>query len=296
MVSRYADLEGPVHYLDFGGDGPPLVCVHGLAGSALNWMAVAPALAERHRVLAIDLHGFGRTPLGPGTSLRDNVHLLDRFAREVAAAPAILVGNSMGGLLSVLQAAASPETVSGLVLVDPALPWRARRPLDLRLFAGFGAVLPPVAGEAILGWSARRLGAERVVADVLRTCCVDPGRVPGEVVGALVEQEAERLAQPRSHRALAQATRSLLWALRRGGLESTYQRVRAPVLLVHGERDRLVPAAFSRAIGLRYGWRVEILPDLGHVPMMEAPDTFLGATLAWLAEQGVADRSAAAEM
>jgi pimeloyl-ACP methyl ester carboxylesterase len=296
MVSRYADLDGPVHYLDYGGDGPPLVCVHGLAGSALNWMAVAPALAERHRVLAIDLRGFGRTPLGPGTRLRDNRRLLDRFAREVAAAPAILVGSSMGGLLSVLQAAASPETVSGLVLVDPALPWRGRRPLDLGLFAGFGAILPPVAGEATLGWRARRLGAERVVANVLRACCVDPGRVPEEVVGALVDQEAERLARPRSHRALAQATRSLLWALRQGGLESTYQRVGAPVLVVHGERDRLVPAAFSRALGLRFGWRVEILPDLGHVPMMEAPDAFLRVTLAWLAELWGASGSVSREM
>src|SRR5262247_294097 len=119
MVSRHADLDGPVHYLDFGGDGPPLVCVHGLSGSALNWTLVAPALADRHRVFAVDLRGFGRTPLGPGSRLSDNRHLLDLFLREVAGGPTTLVGNSMGGLVSVLQAAAAPETVSSLVLVDP---------------------------------------------------------------------------------------------------------------------------------------------------------------------------------
>ena len=283
MVSRYADLEGPVHYLDFGGDGPPLVCVHGLSGSALNWTAVGPALAAGHRVVALDLRGFGRTPLGPGSRLRDNRRLLDLFLGEVVGGPAVLVGNSMGGLLAVMEAAERPERVSGLVLVGPSLPWRGRRPFDLSLYAFFAALLPPVAGEAVLGWSGRRWGAEQVVAGVLATCCVDPDRIPADVVRALVDQETERLARPRSHRALAQAARSLLWALGRRGLMRTYRRVQAPVLVVHGERDRIVPVGFSLAVGRRFGWRVEVLPDVGHVPMMEVPDDFLRVTLGWLA-------------
>src|SRR5215472_1377088 len=122
VASRHADLDGPVHYLDLGGDGPPLVGVHGLGGSALNWIAVGEGLAAHHRVLALDLRGFGETPLGAGTRLRDNVRLLDLFLREVVGRPATLVGNSMGGLLSVRQAAEHPDTVCNLVLVDPALP------------------------------------------------------------------------------------------------------------------------------------------------------------------------------
>jgi pimeloyl-ACP methyl ester carboxylesterase len=282
MVSKHADLDGPVHYLDFGGTGPPLVCVHGLSGSALNWMAVAPALAEHYRVLALDLRGFGRTPLGPGTRLRDNLHLLDLFLREVADGPAVVVGNSMGGLLAVLQAAAVPASVASLVLVDPALPWHGLRPFDLSLWAFFGSLLPPLLGEASLGWSGRRLGAERVVLGVLDACCVDASRVPGEMVRLLIEQEAERFASPRSFRALAQASRSLLWALGRRGLKGTYDRVAAPTLVVHGEGDRLVPAAFSLAIGRRLGWQVEVLPAVGHVPMMEVPADFLRVTLGWL--------------
>jgi pimeloyl-ACP methyl ester carboxylesterase len=58
--------------------------------------------------------------------------------------------------------------------------------------------------------------------------------------------------------------------------------VAAPALLVHGEEDRLVPAAFSVAIGQQFGWPVEVLPDAGHVPMMEAPADFLRVTLRWL--------------
>ena len=63
MRHRTVDLDGPVHYIDFGGEGKPLLMVHGLGGSALNWMAVGPELAKHNHVLAIDLAGFGQTPL-----------------------------------------------------------------------------------------------------------------------------------------------------------------------------------------------------------------------------------------
>lgn len=282
MVSRHVDLGGPVHYLDFGGSGPPLVGVHGLSGSALNWLAVAPALAARHHVLALDLRGFGRTPLGAGTRLRDNRELLDLFLRNVAGGPATVVGNSMGGLLAVLQAAAAPETVSSLVLVDPALPWPGRRPFDLTLWTFAASLLTPLLGEATLSWRTQSWGAEQAVRSALDATCVDAGRVPRDLVQALVDQETVRLPLPRSHRALAQATRSLLWALGRRGLTATYGEVSAPVLIVHGERDRLVPVGFSRAIGRRFGWHVEVLPDVGHVPMMEVPGEFVELTLRWL--------------
>jgi pimeloyl-ACP methyl ester carboxylesterase len=282
MVSKHADLDGPIHYLDGGGSGQPLVCVHGLSGSALNWMAVIPALAERHRVLALDLRGFGRTPLGPGTRLSDNHRLLDLFLRRIVGRPAVVVGNSMGGLLAVQQAAAAPETVSSLVLVDPALPWRGHRPFDLSLWTFFGSLLPPLLGEATLAWSARRLGADRIVHGVLEACCVDASRIPHDLVQALIDEEAERFASRRSFRALAQSSRSLLWALGRRGLMGTYGRVTAPTLLVHGEKDRIVPAAFSLAIGRRFGWHVEVLPNVGHVPMMEVPADFNRVALGWL--------------
>jgi pimeloyl-ACP methyl ester carboxylesterase len=286
VESKHADLEGPVHYLDFGGEGPPLVCVHGLAGSALNWMAVGPALASRHRVLAVDLRGFGRTPLGGGTRLEDNRRLLDLFVREVAGAPATLVGNSMGGLISVVQAAASPETVASVVLADPALPWPGRRAVDPAVWSFFSLMLPPIAGETLMSWQAGRLGARRVVEHVLAACCVDPGRVPADMVRALIDQEVERFASPRSHRALAQATRSLLWALaHHRGRARMYEAVRAPVLIVQGERDRLIPVEFSRSVADRFHWQLALLPDVGHLPMMETPDVFVQVTLGWLASQ-----------
>jgi pimeloyl-ACP methyl ester carboxylesterase len=71
-LSRWADLDGPVHYLDFGGPAgrPAVVCVHGLAGSAVNWSAIAPLLAGTCRMLAVNLPGHGLTrSQGRGTGI-----------------------------------------------------------------------------------------------------------------------------------------------------------------------------------------------------------------------------------
>ena len=91
-----SDLDGPVHWIEFGDeeasgrDGTPIVFVHGLGGSHLNWCLIGPQLAEGRRAVALDLHGFGLTP---GTRATSNVHhnamLLNRFVREVTGTPVI---------------------------------------------------------------------------------------------------------------------------------------------------------------------------------------------------------------
>src|SRR5512140_2959820 len=123
MKLRTVDLDGPVHYADFGGEGRPIVMVHGLGGSHLNWMSVGPALARSARVLAPDLPGFGLSPPGrKGVSMAAARQTLARFIQEVAGGPAVLFGNSMGGLVCALMAGWAPELVTRLVLVNPAQP------------------------------------------------------------------------------------------------------------------------------------------------------------------------------
>src|ERR1022692_3612 len=114
--SRWIDLDGPVHYLDFGGParGPVIVCVHGLGGSAVNWSAIAPLLTGGYRMLAPDLAGHGLTQsLGRGADVAANRALLHRFIGSVSASPVILMGNSMGGMISLLEAGAAPDAVAG---------------------------------------------------------------------------------------------------------------------------------------------------------------------------------------
>src|SRR6266540_5191376 len=110
--SRWADVNGPVHYREWDGppDGPTFVCVHGLGGSHLNWAGVAPRLAEHGRVLALDLAGFGLTRTeGRGTGVGSNRSLLDAFLRALHLPPVVLAGNSMGGQISLIQAAHAPQ-------------------------------------------------------------------------------------------------------------------------------------------------------------------------------------------
>src|SRR5215813_4773087 len=122
--SATVELDIPVHYLEWGGRGnATFVLVHGLGGSALNWTLTAPLLTDRGRVRALDLAGHGRTPrAGRSSSIEANQELLDAFMDTTVTGPVVLAGNSMGGVISILEAAATPERIAALVLVDTALP------------------------------------------------------------------------------------------------------------------------------------------------------------------------------
>jgi pimeloyl-ACP methyl ester carboxylesterase len=286
-LSRTVDLDGHVHYLDFGGpdDVTPLVLVHGLGGSHANWLAVGPSLAQEARVYAPDLAGHGLTfPDHRRTDVDSNQRLLDRFLQEVVGAPVVLVGNSMGGMVSILQASRNPETVSALVLVDPAVPGPRQRP-DSRVARNFLTYsLPGFAGVALAA-RRRRLTPTEQVQEVLDLCCVDPARVPPELVGQLVE-----LAERRQHvrgidSAFLDSARSvLLHLVRRVHLQEAMRSVSVPVLLLQGDRDRLVPVAAARQAARAHPeWELHIAEGVGHVPMLEVPDWFLATYRDWRA-------------
>jgi pimeloyl-ACP methyl ester carboxylesterase len=287
-----------VHYLDYGGpaEGPKLVCVHGLGGSVANWAAIAPTLAKTCRVVAIDLAGFGRTrSSGRSTTVQGNQRLLHRFVTEVVGAPVVLVGNSMGGLISVLQAAEHPETVAGLVLVDPALPVgvRARpHPLVTVLFATYAV---PAVGLTLMSRRRSMRSADQQAMEVLRLCTVNPSLIPPEVLEQHLELARERQEYPDVDAELVVAARSLLWVLaQRRRHAALLKGITAPVLLLHGDRDRLVPiAAARRAAAANPLWRFEVAHGIGHVPQLEAPDWTVGHILDWLATDGAAAALAA---
>lgn len=296
--SRWVDLSGPVHYVNYGGpaDGPLLVCVHGLGGSLVNWAAVAPSLSQNCRVLALDLAGFGRTRShGRSPSVNANQQLLHRFLTELCGEPAILVGNSMGGLISVLQAAAHPETVAGIVLIDPALPVGPRMRPDPFVALMFGLYAVPAVGRTVVARRRSSLSAEQQALAVLRLCCADSSRVPNHVVERHLALARERHDDPDVDAELIVAGRSLMWVLARRRLHAAMLRnITVPVLLLHGDRDRLVPIAAARATAAANPtWSFEVARGVGHVPQLEVPEWTTGQILGWLDNDGAAAAYAA---
>lgn len=296
--NQWADLDGPVRYVDFGGpeDGPLVVCVHGLGGSLVNWLALAPRLTARCRVLALDLAGHGLTEAaGRGTDVSSNRRLLDRFLREVVGRPALLMGNSMGGLITLLEADEGRDLVTGMVLVDPALPQPALQRPDPMVAKAFATYALPMIGERFLQKRNRTLSPEQLVNETLALCCVDPSRVPAAVQEASRRLVVERKGQKAPEKAFLGAARSLLKLLARPQRYlATIARVSQPTLLLFGAKDRLVPlASGERAARRRPDWQFSVHPDLGHVPMLEDAAWTAGVVLDWLDGPGAPAAAAA---
>jgi len=210
----------------------------------------------------------------------------------VAGGPAILVGNSMGAMIAILQAARHPETTAALVLVDPALPAHAGSPRAPLVTASFGMYAVPYLGRAMLRARRRARSPEQLAMDVLRLCCVDPGRVPADVIEAHLEMARVRSGYADLDEQFLGAARSLMGMLaRRSRYLASMKAIQVPVLLLHGEKDRLVAIGAARAAAeANPSWRFEVAPDVGHVPQLEAPAWTAGHILAWLATDVLGNR------
>jgi pimeloyl-ACP methyl ester carboxylesterase len=283
---KTADLDGPVHYLDFGGAGKPLLMVHGLGGSALNWMAVGPEIAKNHHAVALDLAGFGQTPLfRRSAAVGANAELVHAFIEAVIGEPVVVMGNSMGGHIAVLEAAIHPSWVNAMILVDPAIPGvHVRRP-EPALLGTMAALSLPGLAEILLDRRLRTLGPEGLVTETLALVCADPSRVPPEVVEAHIRLTLERDKLGRQNaRAFLQASRSIGLRMADPRFWSRVAKVQAPTLVIHGSLDRLIPIAAARELARRRpDWTLEVLEGVGHIPMMETPELFMNALNRWSA-------------
>lgn len=285
FVSRYVEIEGaPVHVADYAGEGAPVVCVHGLGGSHINWVSVAGGLARLGQVTALDLPGFGFSPVAVRKpTMETHRRTLDGYLRSLGE-PAVLVANSMGAALSILQTAASPDTVRALVLVSPASP-RARGVWpDPEVTALFSIYLVP--GGALGAVTARRklMTPEEIARWTLDLCSSHAYRVAPDVLAAHVEMTERRGHFPGVDRAQVRTARSMLRLLaRRAAFDRAVSAITAPTLLLQGRADRLVRYESALRLGaLRPDWDVRILDDVGHVAMLEIPATFVDLVTGWL--------------
>lgn len=286
---RRIDLDGPVAYREWDGPGDTtFVLVHGLGGAHVNWAQVAPGLAGLGRVLALDLPGFGLSPPGTrGSGLMDERRTLSRFVHELGTGRVVLGGNSMGGAIAILEAAVEPDAIAGLILTGSAFPWAPGAlpsPVVLGLFAGYRT---PVLGERMAQARLRAIDPERAVRIGLHYAAARPSSIPEEIVQLHIDLLREGRDDPDIVPAFLDATRSMLRLARLPEVAArALDGVRCPVLVLHGRRDKLVPAkAAEAALASHPAWRGRFFPDLGHVPQMEDPGRWLTAVADWYAAE-----------
>lgn len=276
MRRRYQTLLGTAIAVDeHGGDGPPVVLVHGLGGSAGNWSLTAPQLAMKRTVVALDLAGHGRSGPLPRHDLDAHVQTVIGLIEVYGFSSITLVGNSMGGLVSKMVASRRPDLVDGLVLLAPATPpptvvvpsspaVAAR--LAIQSLPGLG----PLATASITArWSPRRQ-----VSETLRIVMADPSRLPTDYFERAVELTRLRRTMPWASRAFAESVASIRRVLmRRSEYLDILDRIEAPTTLIFGSEDRVVaPVALRWLAARETSWRSIELPDTGHTPMLERPD------------------------
>jgi pimeloyl-ACP methyl ester carboxylesterase len=253
-----------------GGEGPPLVVVHGLGGAAVNFTELAPLLARSRRVLIPDLPGHGRSlPL-------ERVDGLTTYAEHVAAVadleemlPAPVIGYSMGGVIALRLAVERPNDVPALALVAAAGIVSVTKRAEIWL-AATGAVRPAQIMTRFRDTFARRprlrwlpFGAWGAVDP--------PGLSPESVLGFL--------EGPSQHTDVGSAGRALLIDDPRPDLD----RVRCPVFLLWGARDRLVPLEDGFEYARRLRAPIRTLPAAGHLLVGEHPQACARILLEFLA-------------
>jgi pimeloyl-ACP methyl ester carboxylesterase len=262
--SEFIDLNGQLlHLRDQGpaSDKLPIVLIHGTSASLHTWEGWVKELSKTRRVISFDLPGFGLT--GPATSgdysadayVKTVTALLDHMKLERV----VLGGNSLGGEIAWMVAAAAPERVAALILVDASgyafTPESVPIGFQLARLPGLG-----VLSEYMLPRSIIESSVKSVYGD------------PSKVSPALLERYYELTLRAGNRAALRQRINQMIL----GDQVERIKTLRQPTLILWGTKDRLIPpsngAAFERDIA---GSRLVTFPALGHVPQEEDPVTTL---------------------
>lgn len=260
---RRVQLPGAeVNYAEIG-QGEPILFVHGLAGCWRNWLENLPHFGRSHRAIALDLPGFGHSPM-PSWSIEMPAYgrLIHDFCEKLGIdRVAALVGNSMGGFVATEAAIERPSRFERLVLVSAAgisfAEALGRR--DEALIRMFEATIPHLAGPHRT-WLARPRGRRIAFGNIVNY----PNRIRPELLSEQIEPSIRSPGFSAAGRAM-------------GGYDTRDRlpEIEVPTLIVWGLKDRIVPV--EAAIGyhrLIEGSRMELFERTGHLPQLERPRRF----------------------
>ncbi|MGU3582238.1 alpha/beta fold hydrolase [Rhodococcus sp. C26F] len=264
--------DGKVFVRESGAGPRTVVLLHGFSDHGGTWCKVAPAIAERHRVLTVDLPGFGRSAQHWETPVLD--HYVDVLADLVddVPEPVSLVGNSLGAVTALVFASVHPSRVDRVVLADmPGLAgiprwWTqgARMPVELSRL-----LLRPLPAPVMQ----QAMGALYARAAVHRRGTFDRAARTAFAANYATREQVDTLLTVGRH---------AIGELGRLPIPEMVHALDMPALLVWGARDRLTPAHAARRVQAGGRRRVVIIPDAGHCPQLDAPREFLDAVLPFL--------------
>lgn len=254
-----------IHYEEHQPDGaPPVLLLHGLGSAGADWLLqFEPLVAAGYRVLAPDLRGFGESSWPGRTSVGEMAGDVAGFLRDLDAAPAHVVGISMGGTVALELALDHADLVRRLVLVNT---FARLRPQGLSgiLYFPLRMVLMHTLGME----TQARLVVQRIF--------------PRPDQAELREVLYQRIAHTD-----AAAYRASMWALARFNVEARLGEIQAPTLVVTGAEDTTVPpAAQARLVSGIPDARQVVIPGAGHAVIADSPEAFNQVLLPFLAEEG----------
>lgn len=274
LEERFAEVKGVRMRYFVGGEGPPLVLVHGLGGAAANWIELAPLLARRHRLFVPDLPGHGRSEALPAVSgldpLADRVALL---AEREGMLPAPFVGHSLGGMAVLRLALRRPDDVTAIVLAAGA-GLSTGNVWGRNILSLFTAVRPGRLAARGRRWVSRSPLLRRFVFGFVSVA--DPTALTDEAVEGF-------LAAHLLHTDVGSAWHALLVDDPREELE----RIACPVLVLWGAEDGQLPLDDAFEYTRRLRARLRVIPGCGHLLIGERPDACDRAIEAFLRGGGL---------
>lgn len=249
--ARYLEIDGTrVRYTD-DGEGPPVVLIHGFASSLETWLTTSPALLGKHRVISLDLRGFGWTdrPENRAYDPASQGAMVWALLDELGVKETALVAHSWGSSVAMAMSLAQPQRVTRIALFDAFL---------------FSDQLPPFfywaradgLGEALFAAFYDQRPDERMAAVFF-----DPTRLSEQLA-----EEVEKAMQRPGTRAAALAT---VRGMHLEQQEGRYREVKVPMLLVWGREDGVTTLPFGERMQALTGAKLVVLPRCGHFPMLE---------------------------
>jgi pimeloyl-ACP methyl ester carboxylesterase len=243
-----------------GGDGPPLILLHGPGEFAAKWLRVIPELVATHHVIAPDLPGHGRSEVGRAELDAERVLLwLGELIERTCSSPPVLVGHVLGGAIAARFAIRHGGLVKQLVLVDSL---------------GLAPFRPsPRFALAMVHFLA--LPAERTYDRFMRQCSYDLDGLReelGERWGPFVAYNLDLIRTP----SVKNAVRTLMCEVGLAVISpEDLARISIPTTLVWGRHDRANRLRIAEDASARYGWPLHVIDDCADDPARDRPEEFL---------------------